>query len=829
MSAESAPSYDASPDSAIAAILAHDGPVIVDLDETLYLRNSTEDFIDCARPGLVALVLLRIVDLLRPWRFTGGEQTRDVWRVRIVAMLMPWTRWTWRQRVRRLAPAFANQRLIAALRARADTPIILTAGFMPIVAPLVVELGFPEARLVAARLNNFSDRRLGKLHVATQALGTETLARSLIVTDSPQDAELLAHCGTPLRTVWPGARYRRALSHIYLPGEYLTNVKRPGERYIMRGILQEDFAFWVLSSVALAPHPLMHIGGLLLLLFSFWAIYERGYVDNDMIAANYESDPKLTKQYRTQPVATPALQPWFWSLAAAALALPLLHRVPEDMPLELGKWMAVLFATLTCFMLYNRLDKTTRIWLYPALQFGRSAAFAVIVPISPMGAAALGAHVMSRWVPYHLYRLGATRWPSAQPELIRAVCFVVLALLVGRSLGSPAYMNWTTLALLVWNIFRARREIRSVFKAGQRLDRRTVQSGTTVVAAADIHALAPLAATPLFSVVIPTHNRARTVGRAINSVLGQTLDDYEIVIVDDGSSDGTRELLAPLQAARCRVVRNEVNVGVSASRNRGVEAARGDVIAFLDDDDEFRPGTLAALYERYHADPELQFAWGTRIIHERAANGQIISSRTDDWHNVPYRLSSSDFLPLSLQIATSAAFSIRRALFLRIGGFDTGLKVSEDRDLFIRLAQGGYIGGIANDALIDVNEGFSSLSRSVGVRGGSDADLRVIEKHRDYLGQTEHDAFLSNYLLVVFAGSLEAGNRRAAFRIITELYRRQALDSRAFRYYLRHAPEFRALKTALRYDALRRIRNRMRSRSGAATVPSVLADNGSNL
>ena len=73
--------YDASPDNAIAAISAHDGPVLVDLDETLYLRNSTEDFIDCARPGLLALMLLRLLDLVGPWRMIGGEQTRDVWRV----------------------------------------------------------------------------------------------------------------------------------------------------------------------------------------------------------------------------------------------------------------------------------------------------------------------------------------------------------------------------------------------------------------------------------------------------------------------------------------------------------------------------------------------------------------------------------------------------------------------------------------------------------------------------------------------------------------------------------------------------------------------------
>ena len=68
--------HDCPPEDALATIRAHGGPVLVDLDETLYLRNSTEDFLDCARPGLIALILLRLLDALRPWRLSGGEATR---------------------------------------------------------------------------------------------------------------------------------------------------------------------------------------------------------------------------------------------------------------------------------------------------------------------------------------------------------------------------------------------------------------------------------------------------------------------------------------------------------------------------------------------------------------------------------------------------------------------------------------------------------------------------------------------------------------------------------------------------------------------------------
>ena len=104
--------HDAAPDAAIAAVRSHKGPVLIDLDGTLYFGNSTEDFIDTARPGLLALLMLRALDLFRPWRWTGGEATRDVWRVRLVAILFPWTSRRWNARVKELARNFTNGTLV---------------------------------------------------------------------------------------------------------------------------------------------------------------------------------------------------------------------------------------------------------------------------------------------------------------------------------------------------------------------------------------------------------------------------------------------------------------------------------------------------------------------------------------------------------------------------------------------------------------------------------------------------------------------------------------------------------------------------------------------
>ena len=301
-------------------------------------------------------------------------------------------------------------------------------------------------------------------------LGVETVGCSLVVTDSINDRELLQICARPLLTRWPQAHYHRALSGVYLPGEYISQIKHPGERYIFRGILQEDFAFWLLSSIGLAINPATHLVGLLLLLLSFWTIYERGYVDNDLVASRHEPDPKLSATFGSVGVATPAVQPWIWALLAGAAAVAILHPDGMAFVVHFALWVAVLILTYACFVFYNRLDKTTRVWLYPLLQFARSAAFTVVVPIEPAGVAALGAHMLSRWVPYQLYRLTSDRWPNARPELVRLISFVLLSLMVVCALGPFVLVTWSAVALLLWNIFRARRDIYAVFNSARRLD-----------------------------------------------------------------------------------------------------------------------------------------------------------------------------------------------------------------------------------------------------------------------------------------------------------------------------------------------------------------------
>lgn len=204
---------------------------------------------------------------------------------------------------------------------------------------------------------------------------------------------------------------------------------------------------------------------------SFWAIYERGYVDNDLVASRYEADPKLSATFGSVGVATPVVQPWIWALLAGAAGVAVLHPDRMAFLVHFAGWVAALISTYACFVFYNRLDKMTRVWLYPFLQFARSAVFTVVVPIEPAGVAALGSHVLSRWTPYLLYRLSSARsWPNARPELVRLISFVLLSLMIVGSLGLSILLTWSALALLLWIVFRARRAIYALFNSARRLD-----------------------------------------------------------------------------------------------------------------------------------------------------------------------------------------------------------------------------------------------------------------------------------------------------------------------------------------------------------------------
>jgi hypothetical protein len=225
---------------------------------------------------------------------------------------------------------------------------------------------------------------------------------------------------------------------------------------------------------------------------------------------------------------------------------------------------------------------------------------------------------------------------------------------------------------------------------------------------------------------------------------------------------------------------------------------------FLDDDDRLRPAALELLRRCLSTTPPADFAWGGRSVTARDRAGRTVTVREDVWPEAASGVSDSDVLAYVLEVAASCALTVRRDLFLAMSGFDEALRVSEDRDLLLRFAEAGYLGRAVREVLIDMDSHFPSLSRDTKDSIGPLTDLRVIDKHRDYLSRPEHATFLDDYLRQVFAGFLQAGDTQGARRLLAKLRERGAADRRLARLYLRHAPASRWVKARLHYEALRR-------------------------
>jgi len=183
----------------------------------------------------------------------------------------------------------------------------------------------------------------------------------------------------------------------------------------------------------------------------------------------------------------------------------------------------------------------------------------------------------------------------------------------------------------------------------------------------------------LFSIVIPTYNRAAFIGKAIDSVLAQTYRHWELIIIDDASTDNTQEVLEKYTDPRIKSYRNEVNKERSASRNRGIELATGDYICFLDSDDYYYPHHLEILHQKIQA-----LSQPVALIHTSAV---IVDSEDVVLKELNY------FYPdAGKKVETVLeehilmhTVSIHRSILERFK-FDPELSVNEDVYLFAKIA-----------------------------------------------------------------------------------------------------------------------------------------------
>jgi glycosyltransferase involved in cell wall biosynthesis len=199
---------------------------------------------------------------------------------------------------------------------------------------------------------------------------------------------------------------------------------------------------------------------------------------------------------------------------------------------------------------------------------------------------------------------------------------------------------------------------------------------------------------PTFTIVVPAYNAASTIAPALRSVFAQTRGDFQLVVVDDGSTDETADRIRPFEAdSRLEVVR-QPNRGLAAARNTAIDRAQGRFVSMLDSDDLWLPRYLEVMGETLDRDPEAGFAYTDAwLLDDARRRIQRASAMAYQDPPDPPPLDSGRFLEELLQrnfVFTSATVS--RSVLEEVGGYRESLAASEDYELWLRIVAHGYRG-----------------------------------------------------------------------------------------------------------------------------------------
>lgn len=221
---------------------------------------------------------------------------------------------------------------------------------------------------------------------------------------------------------------------------------------------------------------------------------------------------------------------------------------------------------------------------------------------------------------------------------------------------------------------------------------------------------------PDFSIIIPTYNRANTLGRAIESVLNQTYSGFEIIVVDDGSTDATT--VGVSQFPDVRYFRQE-NRGVCTARNRGAKEAQGSWLIFLDSDDELLPNALAEFSQGMRSNPDSRlFLTGFEKV---LPNSNAVQE---------FPAHSQKYSP-----PLSGTFAIKQELFIAVGGYDDRLAYAENMELFQRLSNHGIVPQVLKSMGLRYHESLAGASKNL--EGMDNSLQRILEKHSQILDKKD--------------------------------------------------------------------------------------------
>ncbi|CAH0529066.1 glycosyltransferase family 2 protein [Vibrio hippocampi] len=253
---------------------------------------------------------------------------------------------------------------------------------------------------------------------------------------------------------------------------------------------------------------------------------------------------------------------------------------------------------------------------------------------------------------------------------------------------------------------------------------------------------------PLVSIVMPVYNRDKYVATAIESILAQTFHDYELIVVDDGSTDGSAEIIRGyLDDERIRYVYQENSGSPSLARNSGIALTQGEWVAFLDSDDVWSEDKLAQQIALVNQCEELasplDLVVGDYSIFSKGKQEQAsFFSRFKVWklldleqashHDAGYSFQRESFLSALYQrgFAMTQAALVRRRLLIEVGCFNSSYIYAEDTDLWLTVAERGRV-GVVNTPVFEYHQHEGSITAQPKERFYLDT-IAVLTKHRNY-------------------------------------------------------------------------------------------------
>jgi glycosyltransferase involved in cell wall biosynthesis len=282
---------------------------------------------------------------------------------------------------------------------------------------------------------------------------------------------------------------------------------------------------------------------------------------------------------------------------------------------------------------------------------------------------------------------------------------------------------------------------------------------------------------PKVSVVIPTYNRTHFIIEAIQSVLDQTFQDFEIVVVDDGSTDNTKDVVDSFQDPRIKYIYQE-NRGVAAARNTGISASIGEYIAFLDSDDVLLKNALEKKVQVLDRYPEVAFSYGKANVMDENGHLLRLSKKKQEYFCV--RKGSEQirkFLIIYGNCIGGSGAMVRRRCLYEVGLFDSTFRHgSEDFDLWVRLAKRYAVAYIEQPVGVIVRRHPNRMSNA--------RDLGEIEKSNSRILE---GVFNDTKLGTVFSSQRPKAYFHLHLRLASDAY--EGRDLKTARKYL-----FKALK-----------------------------------